>query len=195
MSLVELIPVNKGNRFALDINTTTTIGRIPSIGCLDNKISRNHAQLFVKSDGTAWIKPIHHNPTFFKTKTDQIVILTKDKEYQLHDNDQFGLLPNEYFFRVSITLKKEEPEKPSGSNKIVNSSTIPKSPRLDNKILANDKADEEISERKIETISNKARALPSWISDDSVSTSSHDKQEDRGTTRSIPPVTEQTSNN
>lgn len=125
MSKVKLIPINKGNSFAVDDTTITTIGRSPQIGCSDNKISRNHAQLYLKSDGTLWIKSIHQNPTFYKTKTNQIVSLTQNKEYQLYHNDQFGLLPNEYFYQVSI-MSKDVEEKPN--NTMTNSSTVPKSP-------------------------------------------------------------------
>ena len=110
MSVIELIPLDKGNRLILDHTTVTTIGRTPNIGCLDKKISRNHAELFIKSDGTLWIKPIHHNPTFYKTKTNQLITLTKDQEYQLNDNDEIGLLPNEYFYRISIKSKDKEEE-------------------------------------------------------------------------------------
>ena len=70
MPLVELIPLNKGNRVILDNSTITTLGRTPNIGCLRIKkflvIMQNY---IIKSDGTLWIKPIHHNPTFYKTKT------------------------------------------------------------------------------------------------------------------------------
>ena len=117
MSHVELIPINKGNPIAINATSVTTIGRSSQIACSDNKISRNHAQLYLKSNGTVWIKSIHHNPTFFKTKTNQIVSFTRDKEYQLNHDDQFGLLPDEYFYRVSIKTNDEEEQ---------NSSTIPK---------------------------------------------------------------------
>lgn len=135
MSIVELIPLNKGKQFILDDIITTTIGRTPNTGCLDNKISRNHAQLFIKSDGTVWIKSIHHNPTFYKTKSNEIVSLTKNKEYQLFDNDQFGLLPDEYFYRVSIKSRDEEKEIKSNQNEIIDSSTIPKSPVRKDEII------------------------------------------------------------
>jgi hypothetical protein len=131
MSIVELIPLNKGNPIILDDTNITTVGRTPDIGCTDNKISRNHAQLFIKSDGTIWIKSIHHNPTFYKTKNNQIVILTKDKEYQLYNNDQFGLLPDEYFYRVSIKSKEEEVKKTADHNQTI----IPKSSGKENEIL------------------------------------------------------------
>ncbi|CAF3370361.1 unnamed protein product [Rotaria sp. Silwood1] len=121
MSLIELIPLDKGNRLILDDTTVTTIGRTANIGCLDKKISRNHAELYVKSDGTLWIKPIHHNPTFYRTNTNQLITLTKDQEFQLNDNDEIGLLPNEYFYRISIKSKDEQDEQ-------INSSTILKSP-------------------------------------------------------------------
>lgn len=171
MPIVELISLNKGNPVILDNTKVTTIGRTPNIGCLDNKISRNHAQLFIKSDGTVWIKPIHHNPTFYKTKTNQIVTLTKDKEYQLYNNDQFGLLPDEYFYRVSIKSKDEEIRETSDQNQ-----TIPKSPVKENTILTIENHDEEKSELENNDTSHKTRALPTWISDSSVSTSKHNKE-------------------
>lgn len=121
MPKIDLIPLCKGNALSLDDGHSLTLGRSPTIGCLDNKISRNHALLFLKADGSVWIKPLHHNPTFFKTRADQVVSLTQNKEYQLHDNDEFGLLPDEYFYRVSIKAEDEPPA-------AVNTSTVPKSP-------------------------------------------------------------------
>ncbi|CAF1055644.1 unnamed protein product [Adineta ricciae] len=111
MSIVELIPLNKGNRVVLNDTNLIIIGRSPTIGCLDNKISRNHAQLWLQPDGSLWIKAIHHNPTFYKTKANQIVRLTKNKKYQLHQDDQFGLLPDEFFYQVSIKPQNETTEK------------------------------------------------------------------------------------
>ncbi|CAF2498507.1 unnamed protein product [Rotaria sp. Silwood2] len=182
MPFIELIPLNKGNHIILDDTIITTIGRTPNIGCLDNKISRNHAQLFIKSDGTLWIKPIHHNPTFYKTKTNQIVTLTKNKEYQLHHNDQFGLLPDEYFYRVSIQSKDKQLEKLSDSNQIINSSTIPKSSIKDNEVLTIENHDEKKFEVTTSSISDKTRALPTWMSNSSISTSSsHDKEQNKET--------------
>ena len=107
MLVVELIPLNEGKRISLDPAVPLTIGRTPMIGCMDNRISRNHAQLHVKPDGTVWIKPVHQNPTFYRTKAKEIVRLTKDKEYQLCNDDQVGLLPDAYFYRVSIQLVVE----------------------------------------------------------------------------------------
>lgn len=168
MSTIELIPLNKGKQVILDnTTTTTTIGRTPNIGCLDSKISRNHAELFIKPDGTVWIKSIHHNPTFYKTKTNEIVSLTRNKEYQLFDNDQFGLLPNEYFYRVSIKLKDEEKEIKFDQNQTVNSSIIPKSPVKENEILTIENYDEDKSQSTLD----KNRTLPNWMSDSSPSTS------------------------
>ncbi|CAM4755284.1 unnamed protein product [Rotaria magnacalcarata] len=120
MSTVELIPLDKGNRLILDDTTVITIGRTPNIGCTDKKISRNHAELNIKPNGTLWIKPIHHNPTFYRTKTNQLTTLTKDQEFQLNDNDEIGLLPNEYFYRISIKQKDEQ-------ETLIDSSTVTKS--------------------------------------------------------------------
>jgi hypothetical protein len=189
MPIVELIPLNKGNQFILDNTIITTIGRTPNIGCLDNKISRNHAQLFIKNDGTLWIKPIHHNPTFYKTKTNQIVRLTKDKEYQLYNNDQFGLLPDEYFYRVSIKSNDEKIDQNVDQNQIINSSTIPKSPIKENEISTMENHEED----KSESISDKTRTLPTWISDNSVSTSTHEKQLSKEKSVTTTSVKEQTS--
>jgi len=164
MSIVELIPLEKGNRLILDETVVTTIGRTANIGCLDKKISRNHAELYIKSDGTLWIKPIHHNPTFYRTKTNQLITLTKDEEFQLNDNDEIGLLPNEYFYRISIKSKDEEQE-------ITNPSTAPKSPIQEKESSPINSHDEEQSPSKDQNqeseggvILHTARALPVWMS-------------------------------
>jgi hypothetical protein len=190
MSLVELIPLNKGHPIILLDNTVvTTIGRTPNIGCTDNKISRNHAQLFIKSDGTVWIKSIHHNPTFYKTKTNQIVRLTKDKEYQLYNNDQFGLLPDEYFYRISIKSKDEDRTDHSDQNPTISSSTTLKSPIKEKEILTL----ENHAEEKSESISNQTRTLPTSISDNLPSTATTYKEEQSQVeTASTPPVHKQT---
>ena len=110
MSIVELIPLDKGHRLILENDGITTIGRTPNIGCLDKKISRSHAQLYHKPDGTVWIKPIHSNPTFFKTKSGKLVSLKKDEEYQLRNSDVIGLLPTQYFYQISIQSTKKVEE-------------------------------------------------------------------------------------
>jgi len=112
MSFVDSIPLNKGNRFRLDeTKPIVIIGRNRDIGCDDQRVSRQHTEISLKSDGTVSIKGIHLNPTFYKSKTTQIVRLTKDKEYFLSNDDEFGFLPDEYFFRISIETipKREEP--------------------------------------------------------------------------------------
>ncbi|CAF3561452.1 unnamed protein product [Rotaria socialis] len=182
MPIVELIPLGKGNHINLDDTVTTTIGRTLHTGCMDNRISRNHAQLFIKSDGTLWIKSIHDNPTFYKTKANQIVTLKKDKEYQLHDNDQFGLLPDEYFYQVSIKSHDQELEKPLESDPIIDSTTIPKSPIQLNEVLATEDDDEKKMESKTSSNSSKTRALPIWISNSSISASKRDKEQDKDAT-------------
>jgi hypothetical protein len=122
MSQVELIPLDKGHRLVLDKNSVTIIGRTPNIGCLDKKISRNHAELRMESDGTLWIKPIHTNPTFFKTKNIEAIVLKKDEEHQLRDSDQIGLLPTEYFYRISIRSVDECPVSSTTSKSFVEQS-------------------------------------------------------------------------
>ncbi|CAM4757455.1 unnamed protein product [Rotaria magnacalcarata] len=177
MPIVELIPLGKGNHINLDDTVTTTIGRTLHTGCMDNRISRNHAQLFIKSDGTLWIKSIHDNPPFYKTKANQIVSLKKNKEYQLHDNDQFGLLPDEYFYQVSIKSQDKELEKRFESDPIIDSTTIPKSPIQLNEVLTIGDDEEKKMESKTSSNSNNTRALPTWISNSSISASKRDKEE------------------
>jgi hypothetical protein len=142
MSVIELIPLDKGNRLILDNTIVTTIGRTQNIGCLDKKISRNHAELYVKSDGTLWIKPVHNNPTFYKTKSNQLITLTKDQEHQLNNNDEIGLLPNEYFYRISIKSNNEDKEE-----EVTEPSVIPKSPIQETEPSPIEKHEEEENER------------------------------------------------
>lgn len=178
MSVIELIPLEKGNRLVLDDSTVTTIGRTPNIGCLDKKISRNHAELYIKSDGTLWIKPIHHNPTFYRTKTNLLITLTKDQEFQLNDNDEIGLLPNEYFYRISIKSKDIEdhsstvPKSPIGDKP---SSPIPESPVKAKELSPTSSHDEEKSPPKDPSLQpeggvilHTTRALPVWMSTSSM---------------------------
>ena len=162
MSVVELIPLDKGHRLILDNSVVTTVGRTPNIGCLDKKISRNHAEFHIKPDGTAWIKPIHHNPTFLRTKTSQLITLTKDEEFQLHDNDEIGLLPTEYFYRISI----KRPDDPTPEERIEEK---PSSPPPQNQPFspAKDHDDPNV-EPEGGVILHTTRALPAWMSGSSV---------------------------
>jgi hypothetical protein len=184
MSVIELIPLDKGNRLVLDETTVTTIGRTANIGCLDKKISRNHAELYIKSDGTLWIKPIHNNPTFYRTKTNQLVTLTKDEEFQLNDNDEIGLLPNEYFYRISIQSKDNE-EEPS---------VIPKSPVQERESSPVENQEEEESPPKKDTslepeggiILHTSRALPDWMANRALPESKNNKGRGKGKTTSTP---------
>ena len=172
MSVIELIPLDKGNRLVLDDTSVTTIGRTANIGCLDKKISRNHAELYIKDDGTVWIKPIHHNPTFYRTKSKQLITLTKDQEHQLNNNDEIGLLPNEYFYRISIESKNNEEEE------VREPSAVPKSPVPEREpspvkekepLLVKVQDEEESPEKdpSVEAdggiILHTARAIPAWM--------------------------------
>ncbi|CAF1559760.1 unnamed protein product [Adineta ricciae] len=162
MSTIELIPLEKGNRLLLDGTSVTTIGRTPNIGCLDKKISRNHAELHVKSDGTLWIKPIHQNPTFYRTKSNQLITLTKDQEFELNDNDEIGLLPNEYFYRISIKSNEQEQVKePSVTPKSPAQEKEPSPPKSNPKEKSPVKGPSVEPEGGI--ILHTTRALPAWM--------------------------------
>lgn len=58
--------------------------------------------MILKSDQTLWIKPTHVNPVFYRPQNGKTTSLTKDIEQELKDGDQFGLLPTNFFFRVSF---------------------------------------------------------------------------------------------
>ena len=71
--------------------------------CNDKKISRQHAELLLKKDETLWIKPIHTNPLFYRPANGKTIQLTKDIEQELKDGDQIGLLPTNFFFRITFS--------------------------------------------------------------------------------------------
>ncbi|CAF1052333.1 unnamed protein product [Adineta ricciae] len=100
---VELIPITEGNHITIKEDEKIIVGRGSSLGCTDKKISRHHAELLLKKEGTLVIKPTHTNPVFYRPLNGKTVHLTKDVEQELKDGDQIGLLPTSYFFRVSIT--------------------------------------------------------------------------------------------
>ncbi|UJR15846.1 hypothetical protein I4U23_002772 [Adineta vaga] len=192
MSTIELIPLEKGNRLVLDNTTVTTIGRTPNIGCLDKKISRNHAELHVKSDGTLWIKPIHHNPTFYRTKSSQLITLTKDQEFQLDDNDEIGLLPDDYFYRISIKLTDPD----QNQEQIKEPSAVPKSP-VQNKehspVKSDSKEKSPIKDPSLQPeggiILRTTRALPTWMSNVATSEPKTPKGRDKSKTTITPTKT------
>lgn len=176
MSVIELIPLDQGNRLVLDPSVVTTIGRTPNVGCLDKKISRNHAELYTKADGTLWIKAIHTNPTFYRTTSKQLITLKKDQEQQLNDHDEIGLLPNEYFYRISIQSNDKEEEE---EEEVREPSAIPKSsvqqressPEEEKQSSPMGSLQREQSPEKDPTVEKEggvifhtARALPAWMS-------------------------------
>lgn len=207
MSTVELIPLDKGNRLILDEATVTTIGRTPNIGCMDKKISRNHAELHIKSDGTLWIKPIHNNPTFYRTKNNQLTTLTKDQEFQLQDNDEIGLLPNEYFYRISIKANEKQDEQ-------IESSTLPKSPIIEQEEeqqiepstvpkspIIQEEEEEDSSSKEVSKVApeggiilHTTRALPAWMSTASVSETKSPKGRGKGKQTATPTKTTPSKN-
>jgi len=193
MSIIELIPLDKGHRLTLDPTIVTTIGRTPNIGCLDKKISRNHAEIFVKSDGTLWIKPIHNNPTFFKSNDGQLITLTKDQEHQLKDSDQIGLLPTEYFYRISIQTNEPSaiPKTPEEKRETVRSPS-PVQRRSESPKFNDETVIEDSSTREPEggIILHTKRALPSWMSNAESVQSKTTKERGKGktTTATTTPV-------
>ncbi|UJR37518.1 hypothetical protein I4U23_030220 [Adineta vaga] len=101
---VELIPNNEGNRITVKKNEKVIVGRGSSLGCNEKKISRHHAELLLKDDNTLWIKPTHTNPVFYRSSNGKTTQLPKDIERELKDGDQIGLLPSNFYFRVSFSI-------------------------------------------------------------------------------------------
>ena len=200
MPKVELIPLDKGNRLTLDPTSVTTIGRTPNIGCLDKKISRNHAELYIKPDGTVWVKPVHHNPTFYRTKSSALKTLTKDQEHQLNDNDEIGLLPNEYFYRISIESIDERQEEEE-EELVTEPSAIPKSPiparesspmeeeRSPIKEKEKSPAKDPSLEPEGGIILHSDRLLPSWMANRGTTESKSNKGRGKGTPTTTPKKT------
>jgi hypothetical protein len=190
MSVIELVPLDKGNRLVLDENSVTTIGRTPNIGCMDKKISRNHAELYIKSDGTLWIKPIHHNPTFYKTKSNQLITLTKDQEHQLNDNDEIGLLPNDYFYRISIQpndKEEEEVKEPSAILKSPISEREPSPMEEEEELSPIKSREKEKSPPKDPSLEpeggiilHTSRSLPTWMANRAIPESKNAKGRGKG---------------
>lgn len=58
----------------------------------------------MKDDQTLWIKPTHANPVFYRQSNGKTIQLPKDIERELHDDDQIGLLPSSFFFRISFSI-------------------------------------------------------------------------------------------
>ncbi|CAF0783466.1 unnamed protein product [Adineta steineri] len=100
---VELIPIAEGTRITVKENEKVIVGRGSSLGCNEKKISRHHAELLLKDDGTLWITPTHANPVFFRPLNGKTIQLQKDIQRELKDGDQIGLLPSTFFFRVSFS--------------------------------------------------------------------------------------------
>ncbi|XP_074662634.1 uncharacterized protein LOC141915121 isoform X2 [Tubulanus polymorphus] len=89
----------------------TTIGRGPYLRVPDKKVSRQHACLEVEEGGKLKLTPIHTNPCYFRKlgNTSDQVTLPINVPIDLCDGDVFGLLPDQYFFKVvyTNTEKKE----------------------------------------------------------------------------------------
>ncbi|BFZ11933.1 hypothetical protein BsWGS_14972 [Bradybaena similaris] len=98
-------------------NESTVIGRGQFLQVTDKRVSRSHALLEI-SDGKLYITPTHTNPCFMRIKgsKDQKA-LARDVKQHLDHGDEFGLLPDQFFYRVSYPqlngnerdeLKKED---------------------------------------------------------------------------------------
>ncbi|CAL1545789.1 unnamed protein product [Lymnaea stagnalis] len=89
-------------------NEATVIGRGQFLQVTDKRVSRSHALLEV-SDGKLFITPTHTNPCFLRTTTSkEQKTLTRDVKQLLEDGDEFGLLPDQLFYRVSYPQVKNE---------------------------------------------------------------------------------------
>ncbi|XP_055940852.1 aprataxin and PNK-like factor [Argiope bruennichi] len=109
MSQITLKPLDDGQK-AVEIPLgKTTIGRGPFLGCIDKKVSRNHAVLEVTSKGEVYLTPTHVNPCFYQPTADSPgQILKKDTPHKLENGDSFSLLPRAYRYQLIVV---EDPKK------------------------------------------------------------------------------------
>ncbi|CAG5127096.1 unnamed protein product [Candidula unifasciata] len=82
-------------------NESTVIGRGQFLQVTDKRVSRSHALLEV-SDGKLYITPTHTNPCFLRTQNSKEQrALARDVKQHLDHGDEFGLLPDQFFYKVS----------------------------------------------------------------------------------------------
>ncbi|CAG9856203.1 unnamed protein product [Phyllotreta striolata] len=79
------------------------IGR-NTLNCKDARVSRNHAVITINDDNTASLKSTHANPIFYKPNGGNSIQLIKKESSSvlLKDGDQFGLLPDDYWFKIRL---------------------------------------------------------------------------------------------
>ncbi|XP_061579805.1 aprataxin and PNK-like factor isoform X2 [Cololabis saira] len=118
MSGFHLVPVDGGDPVHLPPGETL-LGRGSLLGVSDKRVSRHHG-LLQNLDGQLRVKPIHVNPCFIQTESnDEPRPLQKDCWYPLRHGELLSLLPGRFVFRVeavgggrrapSQTSEEEEP--------------------------------------------------------------------------------------
>lgn len=99
MSCVTLKEV--GGDLVVDVaQESTVIGRGQFLQITDKRVSRSHALLELK-DGKLYITPTHTNPCFLRTEASkEQTVLARDVKHMLSNGDEFGLLPDQLFYKV-----------------------------------------------------------------------------------------------
>ncbi|XP_059160309.1 aprataxin and PNK-like factor [Physella acuta] len=83
------------------LNESTVIGRGQFLQVTDKRVSRSHA-LLEMTDGKLYITPTHTNPCFLRSHSSkEQKVLARDARQLLEHGDEFGLLPDQLFYKVS----------------------------------------------------------------------------------------------
>ncbi|XP_063932678.1 aprataxin and PNK-like factor isoform X2 [Zophobas morio] len=100
--LVKLFKLGEDEVITTFTQGSHVLGRGTSLQCNDKRISRNHATIEVTPDNIT-LTSIHVNPCFLRAaESKTITILKKDATTQLHDGDNFALLPDDFWFKIKI---------------------------------------------------------------------------------------------
>lgn len=83
------------------------IGRGDLLKVTDKRVSRKHAVIEVLADRIS-LTSVHTNPCFFKAANGKTLsVISQNQQSDLHDGDQFALLPETCWFKVKIKREKD----------------------------------------------------------------------------------------
>lgn len=78
-----------------------SFGRNNFLDCDDKRVSRSHGQIEISHNGDIDLKALHLNPCFIrKNGSTEVIILNQGEVVRISRDDQFGLLPSLYWYKV-----------------------------------------------------------------------------------------------
>ncbi|KAF7281406.1 hypothetical protein GWI33_004788 [Rhynchophorus ferrugineus] len=83
-------------------NGSHIIGRGELLNVNDKRVSRKHAQIDITDDAVT-LTSTHQNPCFIKaSQSSNLTILKQNERHELSSGDQFALLPDNYWFKITL---------------------------------------------------------------------------------------------